>query len=391
MSGGKDEDCGHWTVTGTFLFRVSLRWLIGDRDNVCGKGVWCVFLAPPGGEVGEGFFEDGADGEAFGDGEVGEVAWGAGFFEALGHVEVDAVFEVFGGVFPGVGVKHVGAAVFEEAGFEVEVFEGVTGAGGDFFGLEVADEVGVAFDAFGGKGGFVGEEDVAGEVGGLGVDFFFGAGGEAAFAFVLALAEVVAHLEEAIFEAELVLVDKMGEDIAGGTEVEAEVGEAAGGGVEAFDFAGVGFAGDVGFVLGEVVFAGEEPAAKAGFEWDLVALLVAAEGLQAGAGHGDEDGFGDEAGDVVGGGAGVTGEAAGGAFGDGDATGGEAFVDVEHGAHFGVDGGDFDAAAGDPAEVGVVVEVERAGIAGVDDFALEGGGGEDEDLGADGDFEGLQD
>lgn len=223
MSGGEDEDCGHWTVTGTVLFRISLRWLIGERDNVCGKGVWCVFLAPPGGKVGEGFFEDGADGEAFGDGEVGEVARGAGFFEALGHVEVDAVFEVFGGVFPGVGIEHVGAAVFEEAGFEVEVFEGVTGAGGDFFGLEVADEVGVAFDAFGGKGGFVGEEDVAGEVGGLGVDFFFGAGGEAAFAFVLALAEKVAHLEEAVFEAELVLVDKMGEDVAGGAEVEAEV------------------------------------------------------------------------------------------------------------------------------------------------------------------------
>ena len=36
-----------------------------------------------------------------------------------------------------------------------------------------------------------------------------------------ALAEEVAHLKEAVFEAELVLVDEMGEDVAGGAEVEA--------------------------------------------------------------------------------------------------------------------------------------------------------------------------
>lgn len=40
---------------------------------------------------------------------------------------------------------------------------------------------------------------------------------------MFALAEEVAHLEEAIFKAQLVLVDEMGEDVAGGAEVEAEV------------------------------------------------------------------------------------------------------------------------------------------------------------------------
>lgn len=97
---------------------------------------------------------------------MGQVAWGAGLFETLGHLKVNPIFERFRCFLPGVGIEHVGAAVFEQAGFEIEVFEGVTGAGSDFFGLKVADEVGVAFDAFGGKGGFVGEEDVAGELGG---------------------------------------------------------------------------------------------------------------------------------------------------------------------------------------------------------------------------------
>ena len=320
---------------------------------------------------------------------MGQVAWGAGLFETLGHVKIDAVFEVFWGFTPGVGVKHVSAAVFEEVGFEVEVFEGVTGAGGDFFGLEVADEVGVAFDAFGWKGGFVGEEDVAGEVGGLGVDFFFGVGGEATFAFMFALAEEVAHLEEAVFEAELVLVDEMGQDVAGGAEVEAEVRETARGGIEPCDLAGIGLTGDVGFVFGEIVFAGEQPAAKAIFQGNLVALFVAAESLQTGACHRDKDGLGDEAGDIVGGGASVAGEAAGGAFRCGDATGGEALVNVEHGAHFGVDGRDLHSPPRDPAHVSVIVEVERAGIPGVDDLALQTGGGEDQDLRAFRDLEGF--
>lgn len=144
-------------------------------------------------------------------------------------------------------------------------------------------------------------------------------------------------------------------------------------------------------MFGEIVFAGEEPAAKAIFQRDLVALFVAAKSLQAGACHGDEDGLGDEAGDIVGGGASMAGEASGGTFRCGDATGGEALVNVEHGAHFGVDGGDLHSPPRDPAQVSVIVEIERAGIPGVDDLALQTGGGEDQDLRAFRDIESFQD
>lgn len=184
------------------------------------------------------------------------------------------------------------------------------------------------------------------------------------------MAEQVAGLEESIFEAHLVLVDQVGEDVAGGTEVEGEIGKLAGAGIEAGDFACIGLTGDVGFMLGEVVFAGEEPAAEAFFEGDLVALHIVAEGLETGACHRNKNGFSDEAGNVVGGGAGVAGKAAGGALGSGDAAGGDFFVNVEHGSHVGVDGGDFESAAWHPADVGVVVEVEGAGVAGIDDLAL---------------------
>ena len=87
--------------------------------------MWVV--SPVLGKVCEGDFQDGADGLFLGGGEVGEVVVGIGGVQGAGEVLVDAGFHFGGESLEDEAVDHVAAAVFEEAGAEVEVFEGVTG------------------------------------------------------------------------------------------------------------------------------------------------------------------------------------------------------------------------------------------------------------------------
>ena len=66
----------------------------------------------------------------FGGGKIGEVFIGVGGVEGAGEVLVDAGFHFGGESLEDEAVDHVAATVLEEAGAEVEVFEGVAGGGG---------------------------------------------------------------------------------------------------------------------------------------------------------------------------------------------------------------------------------------------------------------------
>ena len=100
--------------------------------------------------------EDGADGAFFGGGEVGVFGGGFGFAEGGGEVAVDALFHLGREAGEDGAVDHVAATVAEEAGVEVEVFEGGAVFGGAAVAGEVGAKGGVALDAASGEGDFVG-------------------------------------------------------------------------------------------------------------------------------------------------------------------------------------------------------------------------------------------
>ena len=335
---------------------------------------------PVGRQVFLGVEEDFEDGALGGKRYLGVFGGAVASGEDFEEPGIDFVAGGGGQLAEGVGVDEVAAGVFEEAGAEVEFTEGAAFA---VFGAELGEgfgEVRIADDG-GGKGNFLGEEEVADD----------------AFDFALEVVEVAVLLEgdgglvvqagEEIVHVVLMLEDEEGDDVAGGcgiflgVEEAAEVGEVA-------EVVGVLFLPGEGGLADEVaavdlfaVFAGDVPAAPA---------------LGEGGAVGDEGNAGVQVND-----AGVVGaegadEMAGDAHGLGRGMAFEALVvadetglgnlglleGVEDAAELGVHHGEFqEGRTDDVADVGVVIEVDGAGVFRVDAFALEGGFGKDQALG----------
>lgn len=356
-------------------------------------------------EAGEGVGDDVAYVGALGFGEVGVAAGDVVAGEDGVEAGDDGLFQGRGEIFEGERVDHVAAAVFEEAVEELEVFEAAAVGVLRSAGGEVGLEIGAAFDAAVGEGGFVFEEEGVEDVGGDVVDDAAGGAdglGEDGFAefFLQALLHVhgaeggVIGFGEGVLSGGLMFEDHEGDDVAlgdgvgFGVEEVGEVGKVgAWGGVEGGVVVAV-LEGGVAAVAGGAVVAGDVPAAPAVGEGGGgvdEGAAVAHEGVAFAAG---EDGAYEDAGDVWGEGAAVATEAALVAFeGEGLVGGDVGFEEVEDGAEGGVDGGDFDGAAEAVAEVGVVAEVDGAGGLGVDEVVLLAGFGEDEELRGFGDIE----
>lgn len=333
------------------------------------------------GKVRDGFAEDGADGGAFCKGEVGGVA--AGFAQGAVEQDVDGLFEWAGESCEGLGVDHVAAAVAEQVGLEIEVFERCAAFGRAAGGQEGGLEGGVARDAALWEWGFVCEEEVADEVGGEALGFR--AGGLCAEGSCL-----VSGAGAAVDEADLVFVEEVGEHVAGAHGVMVPVKEGARLHRDALRGAVGGF--DDGIALVRVVLgcAGDDPSAHAVGVGDGVAVDFAAVRFFAAAGGAWDHGLDEEEGDGAGFAWGMAVHAALGAFGAWDLAWGPAIEEVEDGADLGVDRDDFETASRDVADVGVFVEVEGARVAHGDEAGLEAGGRKDEHLRGGGDAEGFQ-
>lgn len=340
----------------------------------------------PGGSIGvggEGGAEDGVNGGAFRLGKVRERGVvGAGIQGAL-QGEEETLPQGAGQVFDEGTVDEVAAPVLEETGLEVEILEGSTIGRGAAVAPEVGLEGGVGEETSGGQRGFVGEKEVAGEVEGVAIEFGEDFGGERPGAVVEEGAGVIGGMHDPVDEADLVFVKEVGGEITGGAG-----GVAAGVEPRArFDRRGeesvsVQASGLVAPVRGERAASGEVPAPETQVQGDGMAVPggVGPEGLEGaavGAGH---DGFGEQPGDVTGGGTGMTIHAAIRTFHAEGLVRTRDVEDVEDRAEFRIEGNDLESAPRDVPDVGVVAEVEGAGVGGGDEADLKAGGGEEEEL-----------
>ena len=303
-------------------------------------------------------------------------------------------------------MDQVAAAVLEEAGEELEVFEaatiGVAGGGLGEGGLEGF----VALNAAFGEGGFVFEEegvedilgavveDAAGGADGLMLDgfaqFFLQAG-----LHVQGAEGAVMGLGEDVLDGGLVLQDHEGDDVAAGTGVGSgveETGQAEDVGPlldgHVAGVVGIFDGDDVAAMMAVAMGAGDIPAAPAvakggGAVHDGAAL--AEDGVAAGAG---EDGAHEEAGHTGGEGAAVAVHAGLIAVKlERFVRGGLGLDEVEDGAEIRVHGGDFDGPAEGVADVGFIAEVDDTRGLGADAAVLGAGLGKDEHLGLQRDVE----
>jgi hypothetical protein len=182
------------------------------------------------GPVGLGGLEDFEDGLAFFGWQVVEGWFGCGACEDGEEAEVEAVFELWGEVGEGLGVDEVAAAVLEEAGFQVQVFEAAVFGVWFAVGLEGGGEVWIALDALRREGGFIDEEQGFEDALGFALDDFEGGAGWGVgngFAEFFLEGLLVMHpatdaegaFGEAVMHHDLMFKDHEGEDIAIGSGV----------------------------------------------------------------------------------------------------------------------------------------------------------------------------
>ncbi len=187
------------------------------------------------------------------------------------------------------------------------------------------------------------------------------------------------------------LVCEIWQDVTGGQQVQAQVGKLPG--IHGGDLVlpVVRDAHHIRLVVGDVVLAGQMPAAKAILQRDLVPLHIPAVRFQARSGTRDQQRLGDQSRQPPCGIARMAVHAFGGArYIRHRPSGAQAVKDIKHGPHLGICGDDFHHPARHPAEVGVFVEVQGAWVARIDDLALQRTGGKHQGLRADGDVQRRQ-
>lgn len=178
-------------------------------------------------------------------------------------------------------VDEVAAAVLEEAGTQVEIAQGL--ADGSFARAAGKGrfEGEVAADAASGQWCLIGEKDVTDE-GICQLGDFCGVGRiEFAPTEVEVVAGVINSLDEAVDEADLVLVDEMGKNVTGWYGVFGPTEIAAGGSRDFLQVAGYKFAVEIAPMILDGVGAGDMPASEAFLERNAVTSGVAPKRIEA--------------------------------------------------------------------------------------------------------------